>query len=197
MSLVRHRHLATLLVLAVAVSLAACGGNKRPPALTSPEGMTPHAGAGPATGSAPAQPVDEGPDIVAVEGEYATGTDLETDYAATYEEGSPLEDIHFQYDSASLDETARAILERHAVWLQTHRDVRVTIEGHCDQRGTTDYNLALGEQRARAAWDYLVGLGVAADRLRTVSYGKERPLDPADTDEAYARNRRDHFAVSR
>lgn len=197
MSLARHRHFASLLVLAVAVSLAACGGNKRPPALTSPEGITPRTGAGPAAESTPAQPVDEGPDIVAVEGEYATGTDLPTDYAATYEEGSPLEDIHFVYDSASLDETARGILEKHAVWLQTHRDVRVTIEGHCDQRGTTDYNLALGEQRARAAWDYLVGLGVAADRLRTVSYGKERPLDPADTDEAYARNRRDHFAVSR
>jgi peptidoglycan-associated lipoprotein len=197
MSLVRHRHFATLLVLAVAVSLASCGGNKRPPALTSPEGITPHTGAGPTAESTPAQPVDEGPDIVAVEGEYATGTDLPTDYAATYEEGSPLEDIHFLYDSAALDETARAMLEKHAVWLQTRRDVRVTIEGHCDERGTTDYNLALGEQRARAAWDYLVSLGVAADRLRTVSYGKERPLDPGHTEEAYARNRRDHFAVSR
>jgi peptidoglycan-associated lipoprotein len=199
MSLVRQRHLATLLVLAVAVSLAACGGNKRPPALVSPEGLTPQAGAGAGSsaGSTPAQPVDEGPDIVAVGGEYATGSDLESDYAATYEEGSPLADIHFQYDSAALDETARATLEKHAVWLQTHRDVRVTIEGHCDERGTTDYNLALGEQRARAAWDYLVSLGVAADRLRTVSYGKERPLDPGQTEEAFARNRRDHFAVSR
>jgi peptidoglycan-associated lipoprotein len=197
MSLVRHRHFATLLVLAVAVSLAACGGKKRPPALVSPEGITPQSGAGSATESMPAQPVDEGPDIVAMKGEYATGSDLEPDYAATYEEGSPLADIHFQYDSAALDEAARATLEKHAVWLQTHRDVRVTIEGHCDERGTTDYNLALGEQRARAAWDYLVSLGVAPDRLRTVSYGKERPLDPGQTEEAYARNRRDHFAVSR
>jgi peptidoglycan-associated lipoprotein len=145
----------------------------------------------------PAQPIDQGPDVVAMEGEYPTGSDLPTDYEATYEEGSPLADVHFEYDSAALTEEARATLERHALWLQNHRDVRVTIEGHCDKRGTTDYNLALGEQRARSVWDYLVGLGVAADRLRTVSYGKERPLDPADTEEAFARNRRAHFAVSR
>ncbi len=195
MSLVRHRHIASVLALAVALSLAACGGKKRPPALTSPEGMATRA---PAAAAEPVteQAVDEGPDIVAMEGEYATGSDLETDYATTYEEGSPLSDIRFAYDSAQLSEEARATLERHAVWLQTNRGVRVTIEGHCDQRGTTDYNLALGEQRARAAWDYLVSLGVSADRLRTVSYGKERPLDPAHTDEAYARNRRGHFAVS-
>ena len=195
MSLVRYRHLASLLVLAVALSLAACGRNKRPPALTSAEGYTP----GPTTSqeTMPAQPIDEGPDVVAMEGEYATGSDIEGDYATTYEEGSPLADIPFQYDSAALTEIARATLERHAVWLQTRREVRVTIEGHCDERGTTDYNLALGEQRARAAWDYLVSLGVSADRLRTVSYGKERPLDPTHTEEAFVRNRRGHFTVSR
>ena len=71
------------------------------------------------------------------------------------------------------------------------------MEGHCDERGTVDYNLALGEQRARAARDYLVGLGVAADRLRVVSYGKERPLDPGHDEAAWAKNRRAHFAVSR
>jgi peptidoglycan-associated lipoprotein len=75
--------------------------------------------------------------------------------------------------------------------------VRVFVEGHCDERGTVDYNLALGEQRARAARDYLVSLGVAADRLRVVTYGKERPLDPAHNEAAYAKNRRAHFSVSR
>jgi peptidoglycan-associated lipoprotein len=194
MSLHRHRRLASLLVLAACVSLAACGGKKRPPALASP-------GAAPAaTGmddTMPTQPVDEGPDVVAMEGEYATGSDLDSDYVTTYEQGSPLADIQFLYDSSALTEAARATLEQHALWLQSRREVRVTIEGHCDKRGTTDYNLALGEQRARAVWDYLVSLGVAAERLRTVSYGKEQPLDPADTEEAYARNRRAHFAVSR
>jgi len=190
----RHRHLVSLLALAAGLSLAACGGNKRPPALASPEGITP--GAPETADTMPTQPIDEGPDVVAMEGEYATGSDLETDFPTTYEEGSPLADIHFDYDSAALTEQARATLERHAVWLQTRRDLRVTLEGHCDPRGTVEYNLALGEQRARAAWDYLVSLGVAADRLRTVSYGKERPLDPGNTEAAYALNRRAHFSVS-
>lgn len=193
MSLVRQRHLASLLVLALAFSLA-CGGKKRPPVLASPEGLTPSAPA--SADTMPAQPLDEGPDVMAVEGEYTTGSDLESDYATTYEEGSPLADIHFEYDTASLTEQTRATLERHAVWLQTRRDLTVTIEGHCDQRGTVEYNLALGEQRARAAWDYLVSLGVAADRLRTVSYGKERPLEFSDTEQAYSVNRRAHFSVS-
>jgi peptidoglycan-associated lipoprotein len=73
----------------------------------------------------------------------------------------------------------------------------VAIEGHCDERGTVDYNLALGEQRARATRDYLVSLGVAGDRLTTVSYGKERPLDPTSNEAAWARNRRAHFLVTR
>jgi peptidoglycan-associated lipoprotein len=190
-----HRQLASLLAIALALSLAACGGKKRPPALASPPDTGPASGAPEDT--MPAEPLDEGPDVRAVEGEYATGSDLDVDYAATYEEGSPLADIHFDLDSAVLTEQARATLERHAVWLQTRRDVQVTIEGHCDQRGTVEYNLALGEQRARAAWDYLVSLGVAPDRLRTVSYGKERPLDPRNTEEAWAVNRRAHFSVSR
>jgi len=198
MSFQRHRRLASVLVVMIVVAFTlACGGKKRPPALASPEGMT--AGGSTPTGeeTVPAQPVDEGPDVMAVEGDYATGSDLGTDYETTYEEGSPLADIHFDYDSAALTEEARGMLERHAVWLQTRRDVEVTIEGHCDQRGTVEYNLALGEQRARAAWDYLVSLGVAAERLKTVSYGKERPLDPAQTKAAYALNRRAHFSVSR
>ena len=96
-----------------------------------------------------------------------------------------------------LTDEARAILEKHALWLQNHRSAKVAIEGHCDERGTVDYNLALGEQRARAARDYLVSLGVAGDRLTTVSYGKERPLDPASNEAAWAKNRRAHFLVSR
>jgi len=195
MPLVRHRHLASLLVLAVCLALAACGGKKRPPALAGAPPPPPAAGSG-LDDTMPTQPVDEGPDVVAMEGEYAEGSDLESDYAATYEQGSPLADIQFDYDSSSLTESARATLEKHALWLQGRRDVRITIEGHCDQRGTTEYNLALGEQRARAVWDYLVSLGVAAERLRTVSYGKEQPLDPSDNEQAYARNRRAHFSAS-
>jgi peptidoglycan-associated lipoprotein len=181
--------------LAVLVALAACGGKKRPPVLaTTPGGET-----APAEGAeqAPAQPVDEGPDVRAVGSEGAAGSDIEGGALGTGTEDSPLADIRFEYDSATLTDEARATLEKHALWLQGRRDVRVTVEGHCDERGTVDYNLALGEQRARAAREYLASLGVAADRLRAVSFGKERPLDPGHDDAAWAKNRRAHFAVSR
>jgi peptidoglycan-associated lipoprotein len=138
--------------------------------------------------------VDEGPDVRAVGGSRTAGSDLATGDLSG--EGGPLADIHFAYDSAALSDEARATLERHALWLQNRREAKVTVEGHCDERGTVEYNLALGEQRARAARDYLVSLGVAAARLRTVSYGKERPLDPGNTAEAWAKNRRAHFVVS-
>jgi peptidoglycan-associated lipoprotein len=197
MSPTRHRRLASAVALGLVLLLAACGGKKRPPALTS----TPGEGGAPSSAPAetsPAQPIDEGPDVRAVGGEeYPSGSDLPSGDYGTAGEGGPLDDIRFAYDSANLTDEARSTLEKHALWLQSHRETRVTIEGHCDERGTVEYNLALGEQRARAARDYLVSLGVAPDRLRTVSYGKERPLDPAGTEEAWARNRRDHFQVSR
>jgi peptidoglycan-associated lipoprotein len=110
-------------------------------------------------------------------------------------EGGPLSDVRFEYDRANLTDEARATLEKHALWLQGHRNVKVTVEGHCDERGTTDYNLALGEQRARAARDYLASLGVAPARMRTVSYGKERPLVRGEDEQSFAQNRRAHFAV--
>ena len=98
---------------------------------------------------------------------------------------------------ASLTDQARSVLEKHALWLQNHRGAKVLVEGHCDERGTVEYNLALGEKRARAARDYLASLGVASDRLRTTSYGKERPLDTGTSEAAFAANRRAHFTVSR
>src|SRR6266545_3664260 len=112
-------------------------------------------------------------------------------------ENGPLEDIRFDYDKAEFNDVARATLEKHGLWLQNHRTAKVTVEGHCDERGTVDYNLALGDKRARAVRDYLASLGVAADRLHTVSLGKERPLDPSNNDQAFAKNRRAHFVVSR
>jgi peptidoglycan-associated lipoprotein len=181
--------------LAVLVALAACGGGKRPPVLaTTPGGETAPVETAQA---APPQPVDEGPDVQAVGNEGAAGTDIGAGSYGPGSEDSPLADVRFEYDSASLTEDGKATLEKHALWLQGRRDVRVTVEGHCDERGTVDYNLALGEQRARAARDYLSSLGVSGDRLRVVSFGKERPLDPAHDESAWARNRRAHFAVSR
>jgi peptidoglycan-associated lipoprotein len=105
------------------------------------------------------------------------------------------EDVHFAYDQFDLDSEARAILERKATWLTTNANVRVQIEGHCDERGTNAYNLALGERRANAARQYLTVLGVSAARMSTISYGEERPLDPGHTEDAWAQNRRAHFVI--
>jgi len=182
--------LALTLALALAVS---CGG-KRPPALATAQPG--EGGSGTSADSrsrAHAQPVEEGPDVRAVEGERASGSDIAG--GALSGEGGPLADIHFELDSAALSDEARTTLEKHAAWLQSQRGVHVTIEGHCDERGTVEYNLALGEQRARATRDYLVSLGVAQDRLRIVSYGKERPLATGNDEAAWAQNRRAHFVV--
>jgi len=197
MSHVHRRRLGGVLALALVLAVAACGGKKRPPVLTGAPGEGGPPPAAEPVDPAAALPLDEGPDVRAVGEDYPSGSDLPYGDFATTGESGPLADVRFAYDSANLTEEARQVIERHALWLQSHREVRVTVEGHCDERGTVEYNLALGEQRARAALDYLVSLGVAADRLRTVSYGKERPLDPAGTEEAWARNRRAHFAVAR
>jgi peptidoglycan-associated lipoprotein len=109
---------------------------------------------------------------------------------------SPLNDIRFDYDSAALTSGARMELESHARWLRRFRSVTVLVEGHCDERGTVEYNLALGERRAMGAYNYLLSLGVAGDQLKTISYGKEFPLDPGHTDGAWARNRRCHFVIT-
>ena len=98
--------------------------------------------------------------------------------------------IHFALDKYGIDQTAAAALQAQAQWLMKYPAKHATIEGHCDERGTRDYNLALGERRAHATKDYLVSLGVSADRLSTVSYGKERPIDPASNEDAWAKNRR-------
>ncbi len=108
---------------------------------------------------------------------------------------APLEDVRFAYDSADLSEAAQATLTENADWLLEHPGVEVQIEGHCDERGTVEYNLALGEARARSVRDFLTRLGVAADRLRAISFGKELPLDPGRNEEAWRRNRRAHFVV--
>jgi peptidoglycan-associated lipoprotein len=98
--------------------------------------------------------------------------------------------VFFGYDSSTLDDTARQTLDRQAAWLQQFPAVAVSIEGHTDERGTRDYNLALGERRAAAVRDYLVALGVLSERLQTISYGEERPVDPGHDESAYALNRR-------
>lgn len=109
----------------------------------------------------------------------------------------PLKDINFAFDSYKLDNTSKSILKTNSEWLAEHADSKVQLEGHCDERGTNEYNLALGANRARAAQEYLKTLGVNASRLSTVSYGEEMPLDPAHNEAAWAKNRRVHHNVTK
>ncbi len=183
------------LTLALAVLLAACG-SKRPPAVSGAEAG---AASGPSrsgndTGIS-GSPLDSGPDLQPLPDEGMRGEELWSGNASP--EGGPLADISFGYDSAELSDEARATLEQHARWLQAHPEARVSVEGHCDERGTVEYNLALGEQRAKTAADYLATLGIAADRLTSVSFGKERPIDAGHDEAAWTKNRRAHFRVSR
>jgi len=105
------------------------------------------------------------------------------------------QDIQFEFDSIQLTPVAQEILTKKAAWLRANPNAKVTIEGHCDSRGTNEYNLALGEGRAQSAKAFLVDLGIDPSRLNTISYGEERPIDRAQTEEAWAKNRRAHFVI--
>jgi peptidoglycan-associated lipoprotein len=109
--------------------------------------------------------------------------------------GSVLGDIFYDFDSSALSPDAQEQLKQNAVWMQKHSLPSVTIEGHCDERGTDEYNIALGERRADAAKKYLITLGADGKRLSTVSYGEERPFDPGHNEDAWAKNRRAHFVT--
>ncbi len=105
------------------------------------------------------------------------------------------ENIYFEFDSSALLTAAQDTLKRKAEYLREHPDARVTIEGYCDERGTEEYNLALGDRRATSAKSFLVDLGISPSRLTTISYGEERPLDPRHNEEAWAKNRRCEFVL--
>jgi peptidoglycan-associated lipoprotein len=107
----------------------------------------------------------------------------------------PLKDIHFGYNDYTIQPQDNDILRANADWLQQNRTSRVQVEGHCDERGSEEYNIALGAKRAQAAKDYLQTLGINADRISTISYGKELPICQEHTEDCWSQNRRDHFAV--
>jgi len=157
--------LATILSL---VAVAGCGGKKA--VEPTPE-------------TAPAAPVEE-PAETPVE----TPTEAPADVSPI-----SLSDVFFDFDKYSLTSEAKSTLEANAREMKRVGEANITIEGHCDERGTKAYNLALGEKRAGAAKDYLVSLGVTASRITTISYGKERPFDPGHDESAWAKNRRGHF----
>jgi peptidoglycan-associated lipoprotein len=176
-----------LSLLAVTFWIISCGApaNPPPPKWTA---ENPSAPLGTGTASAtPVAPVKPSP-----------GTDSSLDALRRGESptGGPLKDVNFAFDSAALSESARATLRAHADWLKTNPAARVQVEGHCDERGTAEYNMALGAKRAQAAMDYLTTLGIAANRLSTISYGEEIPVCKEKTEECWARNRRARFVVS-
>jgi len=114
----------------------------------------------------------------------------------TMGQNGPLGDIHFDYNDATIRPQDNDVLKANADYLTSHAQGRVQIEGHCDDRGSEEYNIALGARRAQAAKDYLATLGISSDRMSTISYGKELPLCTEETDDCWAQNRRDHFALS-
>jgi peptidoglycan-associated lipoprotein len=160
--------------VAAAATLAACASRPAPPPVQPPAKP-------PATISTPTNPVvPRGPVPGSVE-----------DFRVSVGER-----VFFELDQSTLTSAARATLDRQAAWLRTYPAVRVVIEGNADERGTREYNLALGARRAAAVKDYLVSLGVAANRVETISYGKERPIDPRSTEEAWALNRNGRTGIT-
>ncbi len=159
-----------------------------PPATTGTPGTT---ATRPPT---PPEPVAEPTSIPA--DPTVTSGDLTARSVDEINKQSPFQPVLFALDSEEIDGAGQAALQNNAQILKQYPSWVLTIEGHCDERGTPEYNLALGERRALAARDYLISLGVAPERLKTVSYGNEFPFDPAHTEEAYSKNRRAHFVVT-
>jgi peptidoglycan-associated lipoprotein len=137
------------------------------------------------------------------EAKKPTGGELEKSLVAKKERGIEgevfesklLKDIRFDYDKYDIRRVDEGILRENAAFLKKNPKMKIQIEGHCDERGTVEYNLALGERRANSTKRYLVSLGITSDRISTISFGKERPLDPGHNEEAWAKNRRAHIVV--
>jgi peptidoglycan-associated lipoprotein len=181
----RNWSISTVVIIAFALSLAAAGCAPKSPAgqttETTPSGQ-PSAGAGAATPAAPGQQAIPGQPQTAAPGQAAGGFDKV---------------IYFEYDSFDVTPESSQTLDNLVEFLKANPELRLQIAGNCDERGTTEYNLALGDKRARAAKDYCVTKGIDDGRLSTVSYGEEKPVDPGHTEEAWAKNRRDDFLFSK
>jgi peptidoglycan-associated lipoprotein len=184
-----------IVIMTTVVSLTtavACGGKKPPVARPMPPPATP-ASTAPSRPPAPPEPVNE-PTIVPpepVRDDAISSASLDD-----LNRNSPLKAVFYELDSSELSAESQKTLDANAALLKRYPSWTVTVEGHCDERGTAEYNLALGERRAITARAYLVSLGIPADRLRIVSYGKEFPFDPGHDESAFAKNRRAHFVIT-
>lgn len=180
------------LMLAASLLLAGCGGKKPPVA----KPMPPPTDAVATTAARPPSPPEPVPEPTTVPPEPLRDDAIRSGNLDELNRNSPLKPVFFDYDSSDLAPAGKVALDENAALLKKYSTWVITIEGHCDERGTPEYNLALGERRAVAARTYLVSLGIAADRLRTVSYGKEFPFDPGHDEAAWAKNRRAHFVIT-
>jgi peptidoglycan-associated lipoprotein len=178
----------SLIVLGMVLFLAGCPKKALEPVATEvsqPQQPTP-------PGVEPGEPTMQmEPSVTGQGGGAATGKAGLEEARAVFEEG----DVYFEYDSFDLSAQAKKVLAEKAAFLNAHPGIKIRIEGHCDERGTQEYNLALGERRAKAAQEYLVFLGIGAQRLSTISYGEEKPVDPGNSEASWAKNRRAHFVI--
>jgi peptidoglycan-associated lipoprotein len=184
-----------VLCAVMVLALAGACAKKKPPIArpTPPPPVTETTPEKPPTPTPP-EPVQENPVIPqepAITDDPLASGDLES-----INKNSPFQPVFFAVDSSEVDAAGQQALNADAEILKKYPTWTITIEGHCDERGTAEYNLALGERRALAAKTYLVSLGLSPDRLRTVSYGKEFPFDPGHDEAAWSKNRRAHFVVT-
>jgi peptidoglycan-associated lipoprotein len=171
--------------------VAACAKKQPPVARPVPPPPPPPASTTVERPPSPPAPAPEPPPASTVE-----ESDLNTRSLDELNRQSPFQPVFLEYDSFEVSQAGQTALGGNATLLRKFPTWVVTIEGHCDERGTAEYNLALGEKRAIAAKNYLVSLGIPADRLRVVSYGKEFPFDPGHTEGAWSKNRRAHFVIT-
>lgn len=179
--------LAALAFLAVAVLPLIEGCKKKPPTTTE-EARPPI--------EAPTTPETTVPPPPAPPPSTPEGGDVMSEEIADMNRKGYLQDAYFDYDASDLRDDARSALSANAEWLKRYPSIQVLISGHCDERGTSAYNLALGDSRANAARSYLESLGVSGGRLRTVSYGKERPFCTESSEDCWQQNRRAHFVIT-
>jgi len=187
------RSIATLIAVTTAVTAMACG--KKTPPVARPMPPPPPV-SGPGSAGRPASPPEPAREPVSVPGEPMRDDAISSASLDDLNKNSLLKPVYFELDKRLLSADNQKTLDENAALLKRYPSWAVTIEGHCDERGTAEYNLALGERRAGTARTYLVSLGIAADRLRTVSYGREFPFDPGHDEAAFSKNRRAHFVIT-
>ena len=177
------------------MGVGGCGGKKAPVARPAPP-PAPPPGTAAATTPRPPAPPEPVAEPTVVPPEPVREDAISSSSLDDLNRSAPLKPVFFEYDSSELTPAGQAALDENAATLRRNPTWTITIEGHCDERGTAEYNLALGERRSVTARTYLVSLGMTADRLRTVSYGKEFPFDPGHDESAFAKNRRAHFVIT-